>query len=39
MKIIKNVPKAEMAKSMQQEAKKTYAACGNDCPRCRIYDG
>lgn len=39
MKVIKNVQKAEMAKSMQQEAKMTYAACGDDCPRCRVSDG
>lgn len=39
MKVIKNVQKAEMAKSMQQEAKMTYTACGNDCPRCRVADG
>lgn len=39
MKIIKNVKKSEMFKSMQVEAKKANAICGNDCPRCRVQDG
>lgn len=39
MKIIKSVQKAEMTKSMQKEAKMTYTACGDDCPRCRVSDG
>lgn len=39
MKVIKDVQKVEMAKSMQLEAKMTYTACGDDCPRCRVSDG
>lgn len=39
MKVIKNVQKADMTKSMKQEAKRTYTACGEDCPRCRVSDG
>lgn len=39
MKVIKSVKKTDMAKSMQAEAKKTYTACGDDCPRCRVSDG
>lgn len=39
MTVIKNVQKVEMSKSMKKEAQMTYAACGTDCPRCRISDG
>lgn len=39
MKIIKNVSKNKMSKSMQKEAKKAYSACSNDCPKCRVSDG
>ena len=39
MKVIKNILKTEMEKSMKQEAKMTYTACGDDCPRCRVSDG
>lgn len=39
MKVIKTVSKKDMVKAMEREAKNSYAACSNDCPRCRISDG
>lgn len=39
MNVIKNIQKAEMTEAMKQEAKKAYASCSDDCPRCRVSDG
>ena len=39
MKVIKSVMKNDMTISMQSEAKATYEACGDDCPKCRVSDG
>lgn len=39
MTILKSVSKKDMERSIEVEAKKAYAACSNDCPRCRVSDG
>lgn len=39
MTILKNVSRIDMERSMEREAKQTYSACSDDCPRCRVSDG
>lgn len=39
MTILKAVSKTSMERSMELEAKTSYSACTEDCPKCRVSDG
>ena len=38
MTILKAVSKTSMERSMELEAKTSYSACTEDCPKCRVSD-
>lgn len=37
MTILKAVSKTSMERSMELEAKTSYSACTEDCPKCRVF--
>ena len=39
MTILKAVSKTSMERSMELEAKTSYSAWTEDCPKCRVSDG
>ena len=39
MKVVRKISKVSMEQSMVREAKASYSACSDDCPKCRVSDG